>query len=290
MSIIKSKYSMGINKVLNYIQTNIDEKLSLKDLSNIAGFSPYHFHRIFSANVGESLNSYIKRVKLDNSALKLKYTNENIADIAISCGYESTSAYAKAFKQEFKITPSDFREKTTTKNDSYMVQLEKICKESFLGIKEFNDTQILFTQSFGPYRKVFDEAWNELFSFTSKKNLINEETQFIAICLDDPEITAKEKLRYQACITYSGKDIQEDNFAIKTIPGGKYAAFRHKGPYETFYKTYDAALIYWFQENYEKVIFDFEILRDTPCFEVLNPNFLNTKPDDLITDIYIPIE
>jgi len=290
MSIIKSMYSKGINDVINYIQSNIDEKLSLKVLSKIANFSPYHFHRIFSANVGEPLSSYIKRIKLDNSALKLKYTNENISDIAMSCGYESTSAYAKAFKQEFTHTPSEFRLKFDENNDEYMMQLKSISEESYQGIKDLQEIKILFTQSYGPYRKVFDEAWSELLTFANSKNLINENTKYIAICLDDPEITAQEKLRYQACITYGGNDINEDNFAVKTISGGKHAIFKHKGSYETLYKTYDAALLYWMQNNYEKFNFDFDILRNVPCFEVLNPNFLNTRPENLVTEIYIPIE
>lgn len=290
MSIIKSKYSKGINDVINYIQSNIDEKLSLKELAEIAKFSPYHFHRIFSANVGESLSSYIKRIKLDNSALKLKYTNENISDIAMSCGYESTSAYAKAFKQEFCLTASEFRLKFDDNNDEYMKQLKKISEDSYQEIKDIQDIKRLFTQSYGPYRKVFDEAWTELLTFANSKNLINENTKYIAICLDDPDITAQAKLRYQACITYDGNDINEDNFAVKTIPGGKHAIFRHKGSYETLYKTYDAALLYWMQHNYEKFNFDFDILRDVPCFEVLNADFLNTKPEDLVTDIYIPVE
>lgn len=291
---IKKEYLTRLNKVLSYIQKNIDKKLTLNQLSRVAFFSPFHFHRIFSAYMGESINSYIRRVKLDNSALKLKYTNESIFDIAFSCGFETSSAYSRAFRQQFGLTPTKFRLKNNTNKNlklqkEYKGYLKEICMKSFKGIKQIPDTQVLFVQRTGFYRKIFDETWHILLEYAKNLDIIDENTKYISICLDDPEITPVEKLRYNACITFNGNLAPSSDISIKTIQGGKYAVFLHEGSYKTLYQTYDAMLLEWLPNNYDKFDKEHNILRDVPCFEILNKDFLNTKPDDLKTEIYLPV-
>lgn len=92
-----------LNRVLIYIQENIGTRLSLETLADIACFSPFHFHRIFAAYVGETLNAYCCRLRLENAAMKLIYTKELITSIAMSAGYETSVAFAKAFRLRANI-------------------------------------------------------------------------------------------------------------------------------------------------------------------------------------------
>lgn len=98
-----------LNRVLIYIQENIDKPLPLDALANIACFSPFHFHRLFAAYVGETLNDYIRRTRLEWAAMKLRQTERAITDIALTCGYETPAAFTKAFSQNFGKNPTEFR-------------------------------------------------------------------------------------------------------------------------------------------------------------------------------------
>ncbi|HEY9765547.1 MAG TPA: AraC family transcriptional regulator [Chroococcales cyanobacterium] len=98
-----------LNKVLAYIQENLDGPLSLETLSRVACFSPFHFHRVFAANIGEPLNAYIRRLRLEKAAFDLCHSEETITQIALSVGYETAAAFTKAFKQYFGKNPSEFK-------------------------------------------------------------------------------------------------------------------------------------------------------------------------------------
>jgi AraC family transcriptional regulator len=84
-------YQKQIEGVLEYIELHMDSDLSLEALSNIAGFSPYHFHRIFHSITGKNLHRYVLERKLNNCALKLLYEDCDITKIAMDYGFSSTS-------------------------------------------------------------------------------------------------------------------------------------------------------------------------------------------------------
>ena len=68
---LRQEYAFRINRVIDYIEANIDVDLSLETLSGIANFSKFHFHRIFRAMVGETLNQFIQRIRLEKAAAQL---------------------------------------------------------------------------------------------------------------------------------------------------------------------------------------------------------------------------
>ena len=105
-------YKTSINRVIDYIQANLSEDLSLKQLSEIACYSQFHFNRIFSSYMGESVYQYIKRVRLEKSAeLLLANSQESVTEIALMCGFENSSSFAKSFKSHFRMTATEWRNK-----------------------------------------------------------------------------------------------------------------------------------------------------------------------------------
>lgn len=103
-------YSECINTVQRYIYEHIDEPLNRDVLAMVAGFSVPHFHRIFTAHVGENIATYIRRVRLERAARKLRMGAVDITEVALAAGYETHAAFGKAFKQRFGLSPSEFRE------------------------------------------------------------------------------------------------------------------------------------------------------------------------------------
>src|SRR5512144_3121266 len=103
-------YSGCIQEVMQYIRKHINEPLNRAVLAEIAGFSVPHFHRVFRAQVGESAISYIRRLRLERAARKLRMGAVDITEVALAAGYDTHAAFGKAFKQQFGLSPSEFRQ------------------------------------------------------------------------------------------------------------------------------------------------------------------------------------
>lgn len=99
-----------IENVKRYIREHIHEPLDRETLAAVAGFSIPHFHRVFTAQVGESAASYVRRLRLERAGRKLRMGAVNITEVALAAGYESHAAFSKAFKQQFGLSPREFRQ------------------------------------------------------------------------------------------------------------------------------------------------------------------------------------
>src|SRR5512134_3690589 len=99
-----------IEDVMRFIREHISEPLDRETLAEVAGFSVPHFHRVFTAHVGESAISYIRRIRLERAGCKLRMGAVDITEVALAAGYDSHAAFSKAFKQQFGLSPSEFRQ------------------------------------------------------------------------------------------------------------------------------------------------------------------------------------
>jgi len=107
---VMQEHSDCIHNVIAYIRKHIDEPLDREVLAEVAGFSIPHFHRIFTAQTGESAANYIRRLRLERAGRKLRMGAVNITEVALAGGYDSHAAFGKAFKQQYGLSPSEFRE------------------------------------------------------------------------------------------------------------------------------------------------------------------------------------
>jgi AraC family transcriptional regulator len=278
-----SDYQQRIIIVLVFIDEHFNEPLTLDNLAHIACFSPYHFHRIFQAFIGEPLYAYIKRLRLENAAIHLRSTEFSVTDIAFKSGYETPAAFAKAFRERFGVTPTGFRTKNSKScgdNQSNQTTEEIMRSE----IRTLEDQQVLFVRRTGNYGQAAEEAWKALMKHAFWRMLTNRSVKFIGISRDDPKLTEESKLRYDACMTVRESVKPKGEVGLQTLKGGKYAVFLHEGPYEKFNETYDLIFSEWLPRSGYK-------LRETPCYELyLNKNPKRTKPENLRTEIHIPIE
>ena len=98
-----------LNAVLLHIQENINAPLTVETLAEVAGFSPFYFHRIFAAYLHETTSDYVRRIRLDWAARRLILGNDQVTQIALEAGYETPAAFGRAFKKRFQVSPSAFR-------------------------------------------------------------------------------------------------------------------------------------------------------------------------------------
>ncbi len=282
MNNLKNKYFQEVYKVMLYIEENYKKELTLKELAKISGFSEFHFHRIFKSVTGSTLGEYIKRAKMSSSTTKFMNL-ESITKIALQSGYDTPASYTKAFKNVFGKTPKEyFQNIIKDNNKNNMLKPIKI--------EEFEPVDILYVRKEGKYSEAAGEAFEVLmkFAYTQKikfkKNLMGKKAMVLGIGHDDPKITEKSKLRYDACISWDDKTVEpEGEISTKTIPGGKYAVFLHKGSYLGLEKTY-REIMKWVMENNME-------LRDYPMFEkYLNRDPRRTKEENLRTEIFVPLK
>lgn len=273
-----------LNRVLAFIQEHLDRPMNLEALARVACFSPYHFHRIFAAYVGESVSAHIRRLRLEAAAHKLCHTRRPITDIALDAAYETPAAFNKAFRQCFKTTPSAFRARKR-RVDLKTTQLQLvITKETTMQpeIRTRSDQTIIYVRRTGNYKTMAGEAWSALCAFAGPRGLLGKNAQCIGISHDDPSITPEDKLRYDACLTVDKAVKPEGEIGVTTLAGGRYAVFMHRGPYEELGNTYQAIYRDWLPSSGVK-------LRESPGFELYVDDPDRTKPEDLRTEIWVPI-
>ncbi len=265
--------------MLAKIENEVDS-ITLFEAMEYSGYSRFHFCRIFLAYTGESLASYIKRLKMQKAARKIQYHKESVTEIALDAGYATHSAFCVAFKEMFGVSPSEFKaEKIRNVEEFIMLEPEFITVEPI---------DVLAVRHIGAY-SACGEAWEKLMQFAytqkikHKKNLVGKNTRIFGVGYDDPRTTEETKLRYDACITKDDDVVLEEGIKEMTIEGGKCARFLHKGSYEGLADTYNQIFGGWVLKNNIE-------LRDAPPFEeYLNRDPRRTKPENLRTLIYIPI-
>lgn len=107
----RDEYVSRINRVLDYVEKNLEKSLSLKELAAVAFFSPFHFHRTFRAITGETLNQFINRVRIERAATHLLTSRTKpITEIAMDCGFSGSATFARAFQNTYGMSASEWRD------------------------------------------------------------------------------------------------------------------------------------------------------------------------------------
>jgi AraC family transcriptional regulator len=280
-------YQKKVGDVLQYINNHIGNNLSIKELAEYAGISFFHFHRIMKAALNEPLGSYIDRARLDTAVKLIRYSNEPITNIAKQIGYNDLSSFSKAFSKQFGLSPQEFKINTDiilNTHIDYRIDdngaLISDIKPKIVVVPEKN---VIFIRVVGEYggAEVL-KAWEQLFGFTLQNKLLGWKPEFLSIYYDEPDLVGVENCTSDLCFV-TNKQVEKNGLIdSKLIKGGKYAVFRYKGAYERLGELYYSIYRGWVLSA------DIQI-RDFPPFEKYINYSAKTKPDDLITDIYIPI-
>ena len=199
-----------INEVINFIFSKIDCEISVDDVAEFCGFSKFYISRLFKAETGESIYSFIKRIRIEQSAWRLKVEqSRSITEIGEKYGY-SSSNYATLFKQYYNTTPVTFRKEITKKSiehpfyhgiNNKLETYEECCKK--ITIEILPGFFVLYERYKGNYHNLSD-AWC---NFTEKyKSFITGNTKFLELTYEDPSISDKNACLYDVCMTVEKND------------------------------------------------------------------------------------
>jgi len=260
----------------------------MDDLARAAGFSVFHFHRIFSAMVGETLGEHLLRLRMERAAFELTYSSRSIPDIAFSAGYETHESFTRAFRKRFGQTPSRYRKETRCPGERGSSPTLRVViqrqggKPMEVKIEQFEPMTIVSVRYTGPYAGC-GAAWEKLCSSPRNSAGIGPKTLFLGISYDDPDITEPEKIRYDACMTVPEGFEPEPGFEKQTVKGGKYAVLRHTGPHDGLLACYRWFYGEWLPGSGCEPA-------SAPSFEIYRNTSDETPPEKLITDICIPLD
>jgi len=271
-----------------YINEHLNDAIALSEIAKVSCFSPFHFHRIFKAMTGEAVFEYIARLRLESAARMLRYTHEPVNSIAWQVGYETHSSLTKAFRQHFGVSPSKFRMLSSPIRDNIIsinpIKNSKMMKLEKPEIIVRDEKNCMFVEHTGEYNTATcGDAWQILWKYVMENNLCNQQTEVIGLSLDDPDITKPENCRYDACITIDKPIKTTGEIGCKKIPGGRFAKFSYKGPYDKLSDLYQSVYGDWLPKSGLQ-------LRDCPCMEKYVNDPQHTPPEELITELWVPLE
>ena len=278
------------NKLLDFLEERFKTSIDIHEIEEISFYSYRNINRIFLALQHETIGQFLKRRKLEKAAQYLKFSDNEISDIALEIGYSDIAAFSKAFKKYFHCTPSRFRSSYTLQQKITNQILEESNKknESLLKfeIETLPTFQMLYLQYKGTYENVkgIEKTWKQLLKYADKRKLLTDKTIVLGEVLDDDEITESINCRYNAGIilTEAQKIEVEGMFKVKEVASQKYTKFIHKGSHESCFETYNTIYAHWIYE----VQLEFA---DAPTLEFYLNDEENTSQEELITEIYIPV-
>lgn len=259
----QAAYARRMHKVLEYIDLHLDQVLELHTLAEVAHFSAFHFHRLFSAWMGETFGDYLRRRRLEIAALRLvAQPAVPVLEIALSVGFGSAEAFARAFKTRFGCTATEWRQgradrwasrleeshNKSSGQDSNPGQLHgkqdqetkrrldhhgnsrPATKEIPMKVKviERQPAKIAYLRYIGRYGQPISEFWIETVSPWMETNNLFGRPRY-GISHNDPAITSSEKCRYDAGVEVPSDFVASGPSFVSTIPGGSYAVTRYVG-------------------------------------------------------------
>lgn len=299
------KHKARILPVLVHIEENLSKPLELIDLASRAGFSPYHFHRVFSSLIHENPKTYIRRLRLERAVYQMKVSPDNVLDIGLDAGFNSHESFTRAFMRHFKMSPADFRDmlkefrqcvgesfrdySNWEYETSKTLKVSRQEKTTAISLEQFPEEHVLFTRYRGQYEALsekgrsIDTLWGPLFDYAEEHGLVYDRTRLIGICHDDPYVTEASKIRFDACLPIQDEVAGNEHIGQRSIESGLCAVRRHNKGFEEIANTFAFIGVEWLPiQNY--------MLKAKPHFEVYECKEINGQLVRISSDAYVPLK
>lgn len=244
----RREYAARIHRILDHIDRNLDRSLPLEDLARVAGFPPVHFHRIFKAQMGETLNRCVRRKRMERAAaLLLRDPDRPEAEIAAAVGLPMPGDFDRAFEEHYGTTPAlwrsgdgvedldeetgpvDFEELDALHAEPFRNPPDRGLATTRVKIREMPAHRVAFFRRFGPHGEGEVEVLETLRRWAGSRGLLKAETVILIIHHDDPTVTPVEGNRTDACVAVPADFRVEEPARDMEVPGGTFAVMPFRG-------------------------------------------------------------
>lgn len=283
----KSYYQQKVDWFTGYVRQNPGADLSIATLASRAAISPFHFHRILRAALGESPGSYINRHRLEAAVGLIRQATGNLSDVAIEVGFSDVSAFSKAFTKQFGIAPSEFRQNPAMELNA---RFDYIAGEKGPEAVALHPKTVVTKNTTVMARRVAGEyggpaalaGWDELEKYAARHGLLTWRPQFFSVYYDDPDEMPPNQCRSDLCIATKRAAPETDTMRQSVVEGGSFAVFRFRGSFDELPGLYRAIYRDWVLPNNI-------IPANRPIIEKYIRYSPTTNPADYVTDIYLPV-
>ena len=213
----KNIYQQRINAVIGYVRDQLDGDLSVETLAQVAGFSPFHFHRVFKAMTDETLNELVVRLRLERAAALLRATPHlSITDAAFDSGFTSVATFSRSFKKHFGLTASAWDRQTPLKNSKndqspatsprYTIAMlgEFATQEAYrVTVRALPAQRLAYIRVYNAYSNpgCIVEAYEQLVAWYEQQGGQLAQTTLYGMSQDDPDLTPLPLCRFDWCLT-----------------------------------------------------------------------------------------
>jgi AraC family transcriptional regulator len=247
----RREYAARMNRVVDYIQEHLAEPLDLEQLAAIACFSSFHFHRLFRAWMGETLQSFVHRLRLERAAQLLVFDRfRSISDIASDCGFSSSSTFARAFRRAFGAPAGEWRKRKICQIDRKECKAGDDASLGFSNVAETRSRQeenpmtnipfevrvqrltpetVAYIRHIGPYKgdaALFRRLFGQLFAWAEPRGLMGPEPRYLSLFQDNPNLTPAAKHRLEVALVVPPGTKPVGDVGVRGTEGGLYATAR----------------------------------------------------------------
>lgn len=286
-------YYEQVRTSIEFIVDHLDVRCTVEDVVTQAGFSRYHFQRIFRAMTGESVLELVRRLRLERAAYRLRHEGVSVLESALEAGYSSEEAFSRAFRRGCGISPSHYRTMwppPTFASPTARVRFDPLqLLAAFdppggevsldVRVEALPGMRAAAIRHVGPYNEVGPQ-FERLLDWFAGSDVPTG--QIFSMSYDDPDEMDCECLRSDACIEIQADVSLPADMSIRWIAGGRYAVFRVRGPYDGLPEAYRLVYGLWLPRSGEE-------LDDRPCKEIYRNTPRDARPADLVTDLCLPL-
>jgi AraC family transcriptional regulator len=281
-----ASYAERIDRIVRFLNEQVESTPSLQDLADVAEISPFHFHRVYRAVTGETPSGTLRRLRMARAVAMLRDTSKPVTEIAFDIGYESSQAFSKALRQMTGSSASELR-KDRGRLDTLAQQLAGAAQRP-----EFSQLEVRLV-SVDPFRVIAARhvgrpeglfaAFGALFEWGEKSGYLQDYRGIYGIPVDDPRDESEDRARFDCCFDFGPNALPENPYTQTMLGGGLYAVTRHTGPYEGLDEKYDGLYGSWLPSSKHG-------LRDSCAYNhyLVDPG--TVPPEQWKTDVYLPVE
>jgi AraC family transcriptional regulator len=235
MRSLSPAYAGRLNKALDHLDRHSTRRVSLEELAQVSGFAPFHFHRVFKSAFGQTPHEYGLRRRVYRAAFMLEHGDRRrtLTEIAHELGFSESSDFSRAFKAQFGVSPSEFRKQP--RRVSGPRPWKTLPRE--LVDNEDGFEAVIAREAAMPvaYVRVHDPygswerglaALHDLHAW-ARQHAIAE--QMIGASQDDPEITPRERCRYDWLLPINGSPPLRPPIRRRVLPACLVARVRVAG-------------------------------------------------------------